>query len=113
MYCCKFQRNREGIQEANESGLKVKRLARRSGSCVLQARHFADGAASRRVPSHAVSVVYEWQFQCTFECCQSARNRSSGNRFGMDRWTAIETARKSMIPNLNQVRAAERYRNAA
>jgi hypothetical protein len=31
----------------------------------------------------------------------------------MDQWTVLETARKSMIPNLNQVRAAERYRNAA
>jgi short-subunit dehydrogenase len=30
-----------------------------------------------------------------------------------DQWTALEEARKAMIPNFNQAHAAERYRNAA
>jgi short-subunit dehydrogenase len=31
----------------------------------------------------------------------------------LDQWTGLDTARKSMIANVNQVHAAERYRNAA
>jgi hypothetical protein len=30
-----------------------------------------------------------------------------------EQWIDLDTARKSMIPNLNQIHAADRYRNAA